>query len=746
MAGINTNIASLNAQRNLGKSQNALQTSLQRLSSGLRINSAKDDAAGLSISNRMTTQVNGLNQGIRNANDGISVAQTAEGALQESTVILQRMRQLSLQASSDANTDADRATIQLEVAQLITELDRIATTTAFNGKNLLDGTFGTSKFQVGSEAGETISVTVGSARTSVLGGSDSTTSSGASQATTVSSVSTSSTETNASNKGSLIALSAAELEIQGVEIGASSSGNDTLSTTDNGASAIAIAAAINDKASSTGVYAQANATTFTFDVAANTAQTASFDAGDFKINGINVAAFDVASTVTTNAALASAIRAEFNKITSATGVVAATGTDSQIVLVAADGRNINFHATEATAGDVSDYGIGSASTTFNKVARGTVSLYSNEAITVGGSNPGGGDFTEATTSTTEDKLQAVASTTANTFTELAQGELAINGIMVDFENYSASVSGTASLERSSVEAKASAMYIAGAINNTTGLKDQITATATTTQNLGKVSALGSDTAVDTFQLIFQSTSATQYDGTATGDEVGVTFTEAIKENDSDGYLVGTINTALAASTVNGDSQGMFATVNSSGELLIVASDGRNIRTTVDNTATGDTTEVTATQFLANFDTTVQTTDVITKGTIALTAKTGYSLSSIEGAKQAYAGIEGGVDTIAKVDVSTFEGAQKALSSIDKALSQIDDTRAALGAVQNRFESTISNLGSISENVAAARARILDADFAIETANLTKAQILQQAGTSILAQANQLPQSVLSLLQ
>ncbi len=157
---VNTNVASLTAQRNLANSQNTLNKSLARLSSGLRINSAKDDAAGLAISDRMTAQVRGLNQAARNANDGISLAQTAEGALQETTNILQRIREISVQAVNDTNTTADRTSLNAEVLQLTAEITRISDNTAFNGKTLLDGTFGTGTFQVGANAGETIAVTL----------------------------------------------------------------------------------------------------------------------------------------------------------------------------------------------------------------------------------------------------------------------------------------------------------------------------------------------------------------------------------------------------------------------------------------------------------------------------------------------------------------------------------------------------------------------------------------------------------
>jgi flagellin len=158
---INTNVMSLNAQRNLTTSGNAMSTAIQRLSSGLRINSAKDDAAGLAISDRMTTQISGLNQAVRNANDGISLAQTTEGALQEVTNNLQRIRELSVQSANATNSDSDRAALDQEVQQRIAEINRIASQTAFNGRKVLDGSFGNATFQVGANVGETIGVTLG---------------------------------------------------------------------------------------------------------------------------------------------------------------------------------------------------------------------------------------------------------------------------------------------------------------------------------------------------------------------------------------------------------------------------------------------------------------------------------------------------------------------------------------------------------------------------------------------------------
>jgi len=166
---INTNVASLTAQRNLGMSQTSLNTSIQRLSSGLRINSAKDDAAGLAISERFTSQIRGLNQAVRNANDGISLAQVAEGAMGSAGNILQRVRELAVQSANASNSAGDRQALQQEVGQLVSELDRISQTTEFNGSKLLDGTFGTQQFQVGANANQTIVAATANLRTSVYG-------------------------------------------------------------------------------------------------------------------------------------------------------------------------------------------------------------------------------------------------------------------------------------------------------------------------------------------------------------------------------------------------------------------------------------------------------------------------------------------------------------------------------------------------------------------------------------------------
>ena len=229
---INTNTASLNAQRNLSTSQSALSTSLQRLSSGLRINSAKDDAAGLAISERFTSQIRGLDQAKRNANDGVSLLQTAEGSLQSTGDILQRVRELSVQSANATNSAGDRKAIQAEVGQLLSEADRISQTSEFNGLKLLDGSFGSASFQVGANAGQTIQATTANFRTNNYGNNQST---AAPPATLAGSTAT--------------AYAGGTFDIQGLK-----TATVTATTTDT---AQTLAATINGKTADTGVTATA---------------------------------------------------------------------------------------------------------------------------------------------------------------------------------------------------------------------------------------------------------------------------------------------------------------------------------------------------------------------------------------------------------------------------------------------------------------------------------------------------------
>lgn len=488
---INTNIASLNAQRNLNASQRDADTTLQRLSSGLRINSAKDDAAGLAIAERFSSQVRGLNQAVRNSNDGVSLAQVAEGALGESGNIVQRMRELAVQAANATNSASDRKALQSEVNQLKQELERIATTTEFNGLNLLDGTFQAQKFQAGANENQTISVSITGTRIdSLANNTRDTVAIGTGTGSIATASGTAPTENN--------------LDPQNLTI-SSSLDEQTVAITASGATAESIAAEVNKKAETTGVTASARTSVDFGPLSASGTVTMKLSTGD----GNEATVSAQISDVTNIEALAREINASSGK----TGITAEVD-GGKMKLIQESGKDI---------------------------------------VIEGFSNNGGG---------------------------------------------------------------------------TVALKSSSGDTATLT-----------DGATDSARIAGE-----------------VTFDSA---------------TSFAVSSDVGGATGLFAAT----------------------TAYGSTTE-----------------------------------------------------TLADIDISDFEGASSAMRVLDSALETINSIRADLGAVQNRLESTIANLSTTSENLSAARSRIQDADFAAESANLARTQVLQQAGLSVLAQANARPQQVLQLLQ
>jgi flagellin len=471
-------------------SQGSVLQALQRLSSGLRINSAKDDAAGLAIAARMTSQINGLDQARRNANDGISLAQTAEGALAQSTDILQRVRQLSIQSANATNSTTDRAALNSEVNQLVTELTRIANTTTFNGLKVLDGTYQGQQFQVGADANQTIGVSITGARATDL-------------------------------KNNTVA-------------GLGTSSNAGLGTVANSAPA------------GNTVTAQ----TLTVSGSAGSAT-------------VGVAANDQASAIAT----------AINAVTGSTGVKAKAETNATLSAVA---------------------------------NAGTISFTLN----------GGGTATQ----------------------------------------------------------------INATISSTTDLSSIVSAVNDASSKTGVTATLN-----------------------AAGDTV--TFKNA---EGKDITIQDYVNSGTGTATVTGDATGT-ATLTS---------------------GTTDSTRVT--------------------GKVTFSADAGFTVSSTAAngvvAAAANAVVGSTAANVSSIDISLVTGANTAIDIVDAALSQVNKIRASLGAVQSRFDNTISNLQTTSENLSAARSRIQDADFASETAALTRAQILQQAGTAMLAQANAMPNNVLSLLK
>ena len=493
---INSNISSLTAQRNLSTSQASLSVSMQRLSSGLRINSAKDDAAGLSIADRMTAQIRGSTQALRNANDGISLSQVAEGALNSASTMLQRVRELAVQSANDTNTAADRKSLQAETGQLLTELDRIGTNTQFNGRNILDGSLGSATFQVGANANQTITATTSNFRTSVYGA----------QLAQSSLVSALEGPSPADLTNPLISLEGT-IVINGL-----------------------------------------------------------------KTQPVNLTASDTASTAA----------ATFNAIADVTGVTAVA-------------RNWSEFKPEASG-------------PYALAVTGSSATHSNITFNVPATDTSAG---------------------------LAEAVKAFNDV-----------------------------------SSQTG----ITAKLNSTSN----------------GLILYNDA---------GDDIKMT------------------NNSLANT------------------ISLAAYDARS---SADNGV--DT-------FAAAVTGVIPGNEVVSRGTLEFNSDKGFSFGSDSTSILANVGpFTSTLNTVSSIDISTVEGSTRALKIVDSALNAVDGQRASFGALQSRFESGIANLQVNTENLSAARSRIQDADFAMETSNLSRAQILQQAGTAMVAQANQLPQSVMALLK
>jgi flagellin len=714
---VNTNVASINAQRNLNKSQSSLQTSLQRLSSGLRINSSKDDAAGLAISERFTTQIRGLTQAVRNANDAISLTQTAEGALGEFSNIMQRIRELSLQSANASNSSSDRSALNLEAQQLLQELDRVSTTTSFNGQKILNGNFSAQQFQVGANANETISVSIGNASLNSLGSFQ------ASGAVAVTGT----------------AFVAGDVTINGVDVGVSID-----------ASAESKVASINNVTDQTGV----TATATTSLTSANTLQRdQALSSGDLLINGTNIGAVGGSNTIATQGAN---IAAAINAVTSQTGVTAVSDLNTgALTLSSATGKDIAITSSNGTAG-------------LNRVENasglevrdGTATASTNTVDFAGGA------------------VGAAATTTTVFGQDIVNGDtVAFNGVTFEFN---AAATGTVlGSGNISVGAAAGTADAAAAIAD--ALAVSVAFEANTTTNASAGAATGG-TATLTITSDVQTTTTTNITATAGGANTGTLTIDngasaGVGAAVGDTLNVGTVTyefTLLGGTVTNSSNVGVnlgttevvagtnfFNAVNTqyaAGNTNIQAADGGAgvVTLTSDLSGSGTSnltlTEVTTGTVAAVAQGTLTAgTDGVTaaltgRGVIELNSASIFSLAGNNLTKAGFGAASPLLSNLSAVDISNVAGSNSAIAVIDGALSQISTIRAGLGAIQNRLDSTIASQSSTVENLSAARSRILDADFASETASLTRSQILQQAGVSILSQANSLPQQVLALLQ
>ncbi len=955
---INTNMASLNAQRNLDKSQTANQTALQRLSSGLRINSAKDDAAGMAISTRFTSQIKGLNVAVRNAGDGIALAQTAEGALGSMNDNLQRIRELAVQSANATNSDVDREALQAEVGQLIAEITRTADETDFNGRKLLDGSF-KATFQVGANAGQTLDINIAELTASKLG---------------------SSMQAGVSSQGTNAKLGNGDLVINGQNIRSSVSGDDALSYTDKEKSGIAKAAAINASSDLSGVKATVDINVVLGSkIATNTAATPAAAAGTIKLNGVEISLQGTDNTdEIAKAGTRNSVMAAINSKSGQTGVTAEDGGASGgVILKAADGRNVTIELVAGTTNDtLATLGLGEAGTSHAGFT--LTAANANTPINIeGGNGTGNGDIansglkvgnytaqtatTSSTAGTVASDVEAIvntiaadggavaaatgsnidltalnaASTVADLATALGNVHTAINtfaagdapgtppaagadadawgtyltalagglnatppaggtgitttgvgavltgGEVAGVQAYVADIVGQYNAANPDVSAAASSLalddgklntYIDGlngaaaaptlaAGDTMEDLYDALSGiegftvpsswatggadAATTIEDFGldKLAAafsdmqkespanLGTNRALQDGDLVINGVTiaassalddTSSYTGAKSSDGAAsaISIAAAInKSSDSTGVKANVNATEFvgnaSAAPVNTDTKGSTMTLEVNGvkisladqgdyeknkaaaisaineragetgvtakdngvSLTLTAADGRNISMYAESNfpVNGDPTGVTTPTgegsketSAANFGLTgLNTVDSVfgavidgkagattVYGTISLSSSKAFEVSYGTGGKEGLddsglvAGKFGGGEdgqALTEIDISTFEGAQKALTAIDNAIGQVASQRADLGAVQNRMESTVSNLKVTSENLSAANSRIQDADFAAETAEMARTQILQQAGISVLAQANASGQNVLSLL-
>ena len=744
---INTNISSLNAQRNLSTSQSSLATSLQRLSTGLRINSAKDDAAGQAISTRMTAQISGMQQASRNANDGISMSQTAEGAMGSINDILLRMRDLSVQSSNGTNGTAERETIQNEVTQLYEEIDRISGSTDFNGIKLLDGSAKSNSFQIGANAGQTISFGIKEVSTKSMNLSGSAPATG----------DVSSGRITDSSATGLDKLSNASLSINGTAIKFDSK---DLGTDDN-RSASEVVKAINGSTSTTGVTASASNV-----VKGTAAGTGVLAAGDLTItvqnaDGTAGKEIDIAASKNMDELVAN-INAQVGGITAALddkGVLTLSNDTGAAITIKAKTEAVATAAglDSATAQKDEDNAVVGA--TYNgyislsgqngteiKLAGEDLAKFGFNASTGSGKLSGSsaivGEQTDANKAV--EQLNKLGGGAAITSTD----KVKINGVELNQDAFNSAFT---------------AAEKAQAINNLTA-QTGVKATASTDAFVDLSAAADGD------KYAINGRTYTLNDDDLTPDTGKGTTEEQLVKEIQDAFAAGTSGGVNAQIDAKSGKVHLFS---STGQDIVIGGDPSavaahavdpddatatvNTGTISISTAADSAGEVLNTAKPGDPDTdptTPEASAIAVRGKISLASESGSPIKLEDGnggtglAKLGLVEQGGSADPIlgGKLDVSTAKGAQDAIGRIDKAISFIAEQRSNMGAVQNRLSTTISNLATATENASSARSRIQDTDFATETANMTRGQILQQAGTAMLAQANSLPNGVLSLLR
>jgi len=826
---INTNVAALNAQRQLVSSGNDMSEAMERLSSGRRINTAADDAAGLAISNRQTSQIRGLTQAVRNANDGVSLIQTAEGALDESTNVLQRMRELSIQAANGIYSDADRETLDAEFQQLVDELDRIAETTSFNGQNLLDGSLGNVDLQVGAEANQTIDFSIQAMDTQVLGlGSTSSDLAGA-------------RTTDLLNldavAGDPVSFGDSDVLINNQSIGSFDGATDTVQDLlDNinlnvdGVSAQGFNIAESGTVGSGAIQAGDTLTISLFDVDGPSTAKTDFtftssnsmtelvddinnkmgsllrasvnDAGGLVLSNDSGAAFALSydNTGSTADTLSDVIGFTDSSVLDQGGVNSANdefvvGADDaalftgSISLISDTGEDISVTlGPEGTVADLNNLGFQQAA------GNGTVLGVSNTSTLPAGTV----DFSQGLETgdlningvvieaTDDDSLQGVIDTINNATSETnvvasSQAQLAFDeSTQVPASELVTSNGGGATITNGGV------ITINGV--DTAGFAG--TSLSDVADAVNDISELSGVTAFvdDNNELhLFSAGPIVIEDGTQTVANLGTlenAFTVSDAVVSQTAIASTTLDTPVASSdiVINGQNvpltdlsdltqvvtdlnlreaqTGVHAEIDDNGELSLSSSSNISIQLGDSRTAMTAAHAIGVTDLISDSDsatpgyqeastfavgaairlTSINETAISVEGNVSAQTATGLLNQNT----QQSSAVTG--SAISNVNIATAAAAQASIDPIDNALETINSIRSDLGAINNRLEFTMSNLSNISENTAAARSRIVDADFAAETANLSRAQVLQQASQAMLAQANAQPQQVLQLLQ
>lgn len=649
---VNTNLASLTAQRNLGINTSLLAKSLERLSSGLRVNRSADDAAGLSIASKLNFQARGLNQAVRNAGDAASLVQTAEGGFNVATNILGRLRELAIQSASDTNTASDRATLKGESDLLVAELTRIAVTTEFNGSTLLDGSFISGKIQVGANADQTISFSLGDIRAAQLG----------KFAAFSVNIDDGIGSVGGSQQSGYGNLTTGEFKINGELVGATTTTDDQVSVLElsykaagigDGSVALnsALGAISTSLSSPTGLISAGTAATF----ASNIAYQLAAGTGALYINGTAITSL-------------------------------ANGCGTSVVSAGAAG---------------SDFAIFSTNSSF-------VSSFVAKINAAGITNVTARQNSDGSTYT----LVAAKGTTIKAAYSNANG-VSVGSVFSTVGLVSQVVgSGNATSEVSTYNGQSGAIAKAAAINS---VKTKTGVTATALQNNFSTTIAVSAGGLSANDLIING--------------VAIAATSGVTASDGNGALRAAIN-AKSSTT------GVTASVNSSGYLVLSAEDGRNI--TVSTSANGYAI------------TTINAGANVYRSALKFTSLSDVSFTGtttdIGAASTATPFLADLSNSVSLIDLTSQGTANTAITTLDAALAQLNKLRSDVGALQNRLELTVQSLQVSAENATAAESRIRDADFAFETSQFTRNQILVQAGTAIVAQANTSTQIALQLLQ